>query len=86
MGQMNFYRELAADLVSKDGRSLPVTIALHGKRLPGELPHDVEIKLISGWAPDGEYDLKYFHFRGVREQVRIEGGKFASGHQLHATT
>lgn len=71
---MNFYRELRADLISKDGRSLPVTIGLHGKRLPGELPHDVEIKLISGWAPDGEYDLEYFYFKGVCEHVRIEGG------------
>lgn len=86
MEQMNFYRELRADLVSKDGRSLPVTIGLHGKRLPGELPHDVEVKLISGSAPDGEYDLKYFHFRGVSEHVRIEGGKFARCHQPHATT
>jgi hypothetical protein len=82
---MNFYRELHAELVSKDGRSLTVTIGLYGKHLPGELPHEVEIQLISGQVPDGEYELKYFHFRGVCEQVRIENGKFAGRRQPHAT-
>jgi hypothetical protein len=75
---MDFYTELCAELISKDGRSLPVTIGLSGRRVEGEPPRVASTKLVSGHVPDGEYALKYFHFRGVREQVRIEGGKFAS--------